>query len=326
MGGVHTKLNKKDITNVLEKIGTPYVNGPAKNIAPDAVGIRCPYCPDDPSNHCGIFEGPANFSCWRCRESGPFIKLLRKLTGESEEYCKSLVGESDTNFQRDSENIVKDLLNDEKTETKKPKRQFDGLPSNTELIDESTNFPLLDSYLKKRGLIRKTIIDHCCGICRYGKHMNRLIIPVIYNCKVVSYQAADMTGWADLKYDTAPGGINQYLYNYDNIKQFGRIIIVEGVLDAWRAGDDAVATFGTHVTERQFHLILDKHPSELVFLWDQDAWLKTYPSGSIVGEFMPFIDTIKVVLLPENEDPDSFGLRFGQQAIFDLINATDYWS
>lgn len=321
-------MNKKQIANILEKIGTPYVLGPAKNIAPDAVGIKCPYCPDDPSQHLGIFEGPANFSCWRCRTAGPFIRLLRKLTGESDDYCKALIGEADTNFQKESEDIVRDLIDsaDEPKTQKNRVYSHNDFPAAYEPINNNINFPILDSYMNRRGVVRQTLIDNCCGICRYGKYMNRMIIPVFFNNNIVSFQAADLTGWAELKYDTAPGDINQYLYNYDDIIDSGRIIITEGVLDCWRVGKDAVCTFGTHVTDKQFNLILDKRPSELVFLWDKDAWEKTWPSSSVVGEFMPFIDKIKVVLLPDGEDPDSFGLKFGQNAIFELIENSDYWS
>jgi len=302
----------------------PYTTAPAKNVSVGFIGIKCPFC-DDPSNHCGIAIGAGNFSCWRCRESGPFIRLLRKLTGESEKYCQELIDGINLQFKEDSLEVIKKII-DSQTENRNPdKRKFEGLPRFFEEIKIEIDFPLLYSYLSRRKISLDTVIKHHCGVCRFGKYMNRMIIPIMFNGKIVSYQAADLTGFADIKYSTAPGDINQYLYNYDLVKNSGRIIITEGILDCWRCGDDAVCSFGAHLTEKQFKLILDKEPNELVFCRDEDYYTKEIKYNSEVGQFMPFIKNIKIVKFPRGEDPDSFGAKFGEQALQKLITNTEYW-
>lgn len=321
-------MNKQQIGSIFEKIDVPFIPGPAKNIAVDAIGIKCPFCANDPSAHCGIFEGDANYSCWRCRESGPFIKLLRQLTGESEEYCKQLIDGVDLQFKEDSSVTLTNIIDGPMVPTDRPlnRAKFDGLPQYFDEIKPEIKFPLLFDYLKRRNISLNTVIKYHCGVCCFGKYMNRMIIPVFFNEKVVSYQAADLTGRATLKYATAPGDINNYLYNYDSIKYGGRLIITEGIPDCWRSGDDAVATFGTHITDRQFHLMLDKHPSEIIFCRDEDYYTKVMQYDSEAGEFLPFCDKIKIIRFPENEDPDSFGARFGESMIQELIANTEYWT
>jgi DNA primase len=121
---------------------------------------------------------------------------------------------------------------------------------------------------------------------------------------------------AIVKYDTAPGDINQYLYNYDQIKDGGRIIINEGILDGWRVEDDYVCTFGTHITDRQRDLILKKNPHEVVMLWDSDAYWQALRESK---QFEPFVGVVRTIKLPDGEDPDSLG----KEAAFKLINCEE---
>jgi DNA primase len=146
-----------------------------------------------------------------------------------------------------------------------------------------------------------------------------MVIPVIFGGKVVSFQAADLTGKADLKYKTATSNINNYLYGYDEIQDNGRIIVTEGVLDAWRVGNDAVCTFGTHLTDLQRNLIIGKKPRELIFAYDGDYYWREFGHGSIPGWFVPFVDTIRVVEFPVNHDPDSYGKEHGCEELRRLI-------
>jgi len=82
------------------------------------------------------------------------------------------------------------------------------------------------------------------------------------------------------------------------------MIVTEGILDAWRVGKDAVCSFGTHITDTQRDLILSKKPKVLIFCWDGDAWVKGRKEANF---FRPFIDKVYSVIMPKDEDPDSFG-------------------
>lgn len=309
-------ITKQKIISVLKELGVQYYTS-GKNVTSGSVGIHCPYCgARDPSNHCGIMEGNGVFSCWICHTKGPFVRLIQKLSGLSQEQCEAMVHGTES-FKKDSEDQIRDILNEDQEETRKKKNEFTGLPQYFTPITPGIEFPLLFKYLTRRRISIDTIIKHGCGICRVGKYMNRMIIPIVFGGKIVSFQAADLTGTAELKYDTAPGDINEYLYDYDDLEDGGRIILTEGILDKWRVGNDAVCSFGTHLTNTQKSIILAKKPKELVMLWDNDAWADGMDE---MGYFEPFIETVRMVVLPHGHDPDSYGRDFGVEELHRYIN------
>jgi len=313
------KLTKQKIVEILKQIDVPYfLTG--KNVSANTVNIKCPFCPDDPSDHLGIFEGSGLFSCWRCRKKGPIGYLIHVLTGLPRDKCDEMVSDGDISFELDVEDTIRQIINGEmQIAQTRGHNEFTGLPQYFELITKDTRFPLLDAYQKRRDIGRSTLVHYGCGICRVGKYMNRMIIPVVCQGEVVNFQAADLTAMADLKYRGAPGEINNYLYNYDAIRPGGRMIMVEGVLDMWRMEIDTVASFGTHLTPRQKRLVLDKRPSELIFLWDEDAFDRISQFNSEMGFFEPFVDIVRAVRLPKEEDPDSLG----KEAAFALIDGSE---
>ena len=79
------------------------------------------------------------------------------------------------------------------------------------------------------------------------------------------------------------------------------MIVTEGVLDAWRAGDNAVCSFGTSITDDQKQLILNKNLKRIVFCWDSDAYWFAKREAEY---FRPFIETVDVIKLPPDADPD----------------------
>lgn len=293
-------INKQQITRILKQYNiTFWTEG--KNVSIDSVNINCPFC-NDPSNHLGIFVDTGVFSCWRCNKSGPFVYLLKKLTGLSNEECERIV-ETGTTFK---ESAIEQIENITKVKQNFPnvKQSKIELPEFFKLITPDIDFPLLFHWLDLRNISIDTVIQYQCGICRAGKYMNRIIIPVFSNGDLVSYQARDLSEFADVRYRSAPGEINNYLYNYDCIDR--RMIVVEGILDAWRLEEDVVASFGTSLTEQQKKLILDKKLDELIFVYDDNAYWKAKKQSKF---FEPFVENIKVVKLPEGEDPDSLGME-----------------
>jgi len=304
-------ISKQQITRILKQYGiTFWLHG--KNVSIDSVNIQCPFC-NDPSNHCGIFVDTGVFHCWRCVRTGPFEYLLQKLTDLSTEECKRIV-ETGTTFKESAIEQIENITNRVKQNFPRVKQSKIELPEFFKLITLDIDFPLLFHWLDLRNISIETVIRYRCGVCRVGKYMNRIVIPVFSNGDLVSYQARDLTEFADTRYRTAPGEINNYLYGYDNID--GRMIIVEGILDAWRLEEDTVASFGTSITEQQKKLILDKELDELIIVWDDDDYWKAKKQFKF---FEPFVEKIKVIKLPEGEDPDSLGKEETLKLIENLV-------
>lgn len=308
-------IDKQRIIEIYNRFGIPYwVSG--KNVTRGWVNIRCIFC-DDPSNHLGVDPATGLYNCWRCGQSNSFIDLLTELTGLSYGDCKNIVEESSISFKESTVDFIDKAFAKESSNVTNVVGTKVGLPKGFELVTQNTDFPLLDAYLRRRSISIDTIIEHCCGVCRTGSYMNRLVIPIIFRGEVVSFQAADMTGFAQLKYRGAPKPyeVNNYLYNYDGIDK--RMIVVEGILDSWRVGDEAVAAFTSSLTEQQKKLILAKNLDELYLCFDSEL-KASYKSREEIGYFIPFVPVVEPIDLPEGEDPDSLG----HEKIYELIEAS----
>jgi len=111
------------------------------------------------------------------------------------------------------------------------------------------------------------------------------------------------------------------LYNMHTAKQAmrraGRAIVVEGYFDAIRlalAGvEEVVAPLGTALTDEQAQLLV-RYAPEVFLLYDSDeaGQKATFRSGL---ELLGHKATVRVVTLPENEDPDTFVRDRGRAAI-----------
>lgn len=306
------KNNRQKIINILKHFEIPFYTS-GKNVSIDSVNVRCPFC-NDHSNHCGIFQDSMVFHCWRCSVKGPFEYLLSRLTTFSEDECEKIIQGFDVTFRESTVDQIRDILNREEETRERPGVEKVELPEYFEEVTLDIDSPLLFKYLERRKISIDTIIEARCGVCRVGSSANRMIIPVFFEGKLVAYQAADLTGFAKLRYKTGPASvlINDYLYNYDNVEVGGRMMVAEGILDAWRIGDEAVSSFGTSLTEKQKQLILDKKLKELIFVWDGDAYWK---SRDVSKFFEPFISVVRTIKIPDGEDPDSFG----KEKILELV-------
>ena len=314
MGGI--VINKQKIIDIYDNLRIRWWDR-GKNVTQGWVNVQCPLC-SDASNHCGTNPATGLFHCWKCGKKGSFVNLLMALSDLPFGQCNSLIEEPSVSFKQPTIDRIKTELYGEETEEEPEAEITTVLPKTFELITETTHFALLDSYLKRRRISIHTLIKYGCGICRAGDYMNRCIFPVYYEGKLVSYQGADMTGFASLKYQSAPlsmGRINDYLYGLDEIKK--RMIIVEGILDKLRTGEEAVAAFTSTITPQQFKLIISMELDELYFCFDPEV-LAYFKARAQAEKFRPFISIVEVVKLPLGYDPD----KLGQEKVYDCILAT----
>lgn len=101
------------------------------------------------------------------------------------------------------------------------------------------------------------------------------------------------------------------------MRRSGRAIVVEGYLDVIRlmlAGvEEVVAPLGTAMTEEQANLLV-RHAREVFLVYDSDAagQKATFRSGL---ELLRQSAAVRVVTLPDDEDPDSYVRKFGKAAL-----------
>lgn len=220
------------------------------------INIQCPFC-DDHSKHLGINIEGGYAHCFRCGGHHIESVISKKL--------------HITKFQ--AKNII-DRFSDRyiltKVISKIPERKISEviLPGE-ELLKRHRQY-LIKRKFDPDFLIRKYKI---LGTGMVGYWCWRIIIPIFFQDKLVAYQGRDITGKASQKYLTSSLSESLYnpkhiLYNLDNCKK-DSVVLVEGVFDCWRFGDDSASTLGTAMTEEQIKLLVRRFKT-VYFLFDPE--------------------------------------------------------
>jgi DNA primase len=116
---------------------------------------------------------------------------------------------------------------------------------------------------------------------------NRLVFPIIKDGEQVGVslrktKANDFPKWSHQPKSIETSNI---LYNYDAAIGQERVVITEGALDVWayhEIGVVAVATFGAHVTDEQYKLLM-RTGADLVFSFDGDEAGREATAKAITG-------------------------------------------
>ncbi len=122
------------------------------------------------------------------------------------------------------------------------------------------------------------------------------------------------------------------LYHYHIAKEEARgkkfVLVMEGFMDVIRASTigirNTIALMGTALTKEQIKLIRRLSPNIILCLDGDDPGQEaTLKAGEL---FLKEGCEVKVVVLPKEEDPDTFILREGKQKFEDLIENALYFS
>lgn len=136
---------------------------------------------------------------------------------------------------------------------------------------------------------------------------NRLLFPIMYKGKQVAVSLRRIKNTDVPKWSHQPSSFetSKLLYNYDNVQGCDTIVICEGFLDVWayhEIGVSAVATFGAHLTDEQYKLLL-KTGANIVLSYDGDDAGREATRKS--REMLLFKANIYVVNFEEGQDPAS---------------------
>jgi DNA primase len=260
---------KFDPIRYLKDYSIPFYPAGTKNVGAGWVGIQCPCCSDHSSH--GAFNVEDNYySCWHC--GGHSIAwVIKHLENIPYAEAKKRVEE----YSTDSPITTK------RTITTSTKSDICFPIGTTFLKDQHKRYLQTrgfdpDEMEKKYHLLGTGPIAFVKVKDEKGNefrinYSNRIIIPIIYQDKVVSYQGRDITGKAEPKYRTCPASEEvihhkHILYNLDNCED--TIIVVEGALDVWRLGDGSSATFGIQYTDEQLLCLLNHGVKRAVMMYD----------------------------------------------------------
>ena len=258
-----------NIIKLYEDYNIDYKTEGHKHCRPGWVNVECPLCTGNPGYHLGFPLKGGPFVCWRCGSHSQFEviqKLLNLTAKETYGILKQYKGRVLT-------------IADQKEDKKAPFL----LPSKATALNTKHR-----NYLKRRGFDSDVIENHW-GVLGtgptsilYDKEENkiinfkqRLVIPIYWNGRIVSFQARDITDRSGVKYIACPKYreiIHHKHILYVNpinweIMKGGRGVVVEGVTDVWKLGDFSIATFGIKYKMEQVR-ILAKHLKEIVIIYD----------------------------------------------------------
>lgn len=145
---------------------------------------------------------------------------------------------------------------------------------------------------------------------------SRLVIPVINRNRLAFWQARSFREKAKLKYINTPGLPKSFfLYNMDAAWQYRDVILVEGVTDVWRIGENAICPFGKTLSAQQIQImkILWGHCGRLLIVLDRDArvserdYAKDMKNQLEKAEAFP--RGVHLYELPDNRDPADYETR-----------------
>jgi DNA primase len=222
-----------------------------KNVSVGWIGISCPLC-GDKSSHGGFNISKGYYKCWRCG-SHYIPKIVAKLLNIS---------------IPSAQQIFKKYLSTDSIQHEDNRKQA------KEIIFPTDTRPL--TLKAKQYLIaRKFDPDKLSSIygllstSHIGTYKNRILAPIYFNKKIVSYQTRDITNVHPVRYLPCPQEeevlpYKNVLYGIDNCKS-DKAIIVEGITDVWRLGPGSVCCFGTQFTKPQIILIAQRFKTIFVF-------------------------------------------------------------
>lgn len=278
-----------DTKQFLDDYNIPYSTS-GKNTTRGWIQMPC-FFPDcsDHSQHMGVHIGSGTYHCWICDRKGPAeimaMKLLHISLRKAEEVCQKYRDE----FVFQKEKVTKNVL---RVEVK----GFSSLKQMHRDYLISRNFD--PDYLQR--------IYKIGGFGVVGRFPYRIGIPVYVNGKLVNMTARDVTGqqerYLSLKNSESHIDIKDCVYNFDNLQEFGNILIVEGCFDAWRIGGSTCSMFGTSKSYSQILKVLSKQPRNIFVLFDKGKEAQKL-AKKIAYSFAPFVPRVENLEIDDIKDP-----------------------
>lgn len=167
----------------------------------------------------------------------------------------------------------------------------------------------------------------------YDKFRHRVIFPIFSpNGRVIAFGGRILEKRDDIaKYLNSPESpvyskrrsLYGLFHSKDDIRKLDRAILVEGYMDLvslFQAGvKNVVASSGTSLTEEQVQL-LSRFTKNIIILFDADPAGQRASIRSIEILLKQNFE-VKVITLPQGEDPDSFISKYGKEKFESLVHS-----
>lgn len=215
------------------------------------VQIHCVMCDSSKDFHLGFNIESSFFRCWRCGSH------------RIENVCSNLLSVPQNQVRIIIRQYFGNQTKIQHTERSVPDRI--SLPEGCQEIKNAHR-----EYLENRNFDPEKIrqIWDIKGTGHTGNYKFRIIAPINFKNQLVSYQGRDITGKAKSKYKACSKNLEiiphqEIVYGFDLVPN-DTAIVCEGIIDAWRLGPGAVATFGMQTSIQQ-SILLAKFKRVFIF-------------------------------------------------------------
>lgn len=234
------------------------------------VNIECVHCTGSHGYHLGFNLDSSYYYCFRCgghNVKHTLAKLLKLNAAQIEEILSK--------YRLKQRSRAVDALNASKyikiTGTKQYKHPTNVSRLNTKQSTYLSKREYDPQYLaEKWGVLGTGPLSTLDGI----PYKFRILLPILWNNKEVSFQARDYTNKQTKKYMACPEireiiHHKHILYGHPSLWQTRKGILVEGAFDVWRFKEKACATLGTGYTPEQVRLLSSMF-DKLVIMFDPE--------------------------------------------------------
>lgn len=154
-----------------------------------------------------------------------------------------------------------------------------------------------------------------------GAHCHRIYIPIIQDNKEISWTTRDVTNKSEQRYLSCPEKDEviphkKTLYNLDNCN-LSHIVLVEGITDCWKLGDNSAACFGIKYTQAQVNVLSTFSKISILFDDEIIAQKQADNLGNILSGLGVEVETIK---LGTGDDPGEMPLDEARQLMKEILD------
>jgi hypothetical protein len=285
-----------DVIRFYEDNNVQYKTDGHKHCRAGWVNIECPFCTGNPGYHLGYcfskedaFYG--SYVCYRCGRHSVFSVFKNFMDSASNsEIMRAMHDYSDG----ESEPVKR--FKEKSCEDKIVHLPVGCGPIKRDHID----------YLKSRKYNYKNIVRtwDIMGTGFIGDYKWRIVAPIYQGGRLVSYQGRDITKKSSMRYKPCLKKLEvkhhkECLYGLDLVPG-NRILVVEGITDAWRMGPGAVATFGIKFTLSQVMLLSEFAKVFLMF----DLGKTEYDQMEKMASYLSVFTDVSILKLKKGDPGD----------------------
>lgn len=291
-----------------------------RHYRPGWINVPCPFCTGSKNYHLGWSIAEEYFFCWRCGWH-PVDQTTVALT--------------DLPFP--------EVLSRYEGRERGARRSSSPLPGARNAADAQVQLKLPSDcgplrrdharYLRGRGLdpeeiervweIRSTGPRSVASLADYS---NRILIPIYWEGRMVSYQCRATSPRAEVKYKACPQSeelIQHKTLLYRHPQAVGTTgICVEGVIDVWKLGPAAFATFGIGYAPPQVKAIAELY-QRVAIVFDPEP-VAQKQAKKLARDLLMHGTDVRIVPPPAGKDPGDLSIQEASKLVKDSILAFSF--